>query len=205
MKKLFLFLLIFLFAEVTFGQFDFGLKLGYNANKLSSNIDSIKSNINSGFQVGAFFRIGKRIFIQPEVYYTLSGAIVQKDISSSLSNWKQKITVGTLDIPVLVGFKIINAKIFNWHVLLGPQASFVVNSKIKDMNTVTGPVATSDLSKVNWYVQVGTGIDVLFLVLDIKYQIGLNRVISSVTSNNVVYDINSKNNMFVVSLGFKIL
>jgi Outer membrane protein beta-barrel domain len=209
MKKILILLFVlFLSAEVSYGQFAFGLKLGYNASKLTSNIDSVKASINSGFHAGAFVRFGKRVYLQPEAYYTFSGGTFQNNVSNTINNWKQKVSIGTLDIPVLVGFKIINMKILNWRIMAGPEVSFLVNSKVKDVN-LTGPITSSDINKVNWYGQVGTGIDILFLTFDIRYQFGFNSVINSVTktigTTQTTYPVNSKNNLFLVSLGFKIL
>jgi len=209
MKKLIVVLIIFvaaLFAaEQSFAQFDFGLKLGYNASKLSTNIDTIKSTMSSGFHVGAFARIGKRVHLQPEFYYTLSGATFENLGVGTVNDWKQKVTVGTLDIPVLIGFNILQTKVLKWRIMVGPEASFVVNSKIQDVS-LTGPIEKSDLRTTNWFIQAGTGIDVLFLTLDIRYQAGLNSLLNDVTaSNGKVYAVNSKGNVFVVSLGFKIL
>jgi hypothetical protein len=209
MKKLIglLFLLITLIftSEQSYAQFDLGLKIGYNASKLNTNIDSIKSSMSSGFHVGAFARIGKRVHLQPEFYYTLSGATFENLGINTVNDWKQKVTVGTLDIPVLIGFSIIQSKILKWRIMVGPEASFVVNSKIEDVS-LTGPIEKSNLNTVNWYIQAGTGIDVLFMTLDIRYQAGLNSLINDVTGNNgTVYPVNSKGNLFVVSLGFKIL
>lgn len=212
MKKIILlFALLFFSAGVTFGQFNFGLKVGYNASKLHTGLDSIKSSFNSGFHFGAFFRlgIGKKVYIQPEAYYTMQGGIFQNNVSNTVKNWQQKVTVGTLDIPLLVGFKIINLKVVNWRIMAGPMASILINSKIKDENTFIGPIKNSDINKLNWYVQVGTGFDVLFLTLDVRYQIGLNQMIKSaqfVDSNGktTTYNLNATNNMWVVSLGFKL-
>ncbi len=209
MKKIIFVLIVvgasFFASKQTFAQFDFGLKLGYNASKLSTNLDSIKSSMNSGFHVGAFARIGKRVHLQPEFYYTLSGATFENLGLNTVNDWKQKVTVGTLDIPVLVGFTIINSGIFKWRIMVGPEVSFVVNSKIEDVS-LTGPIEKSSLNTTNWYIQAGTGIDVLFLTLDIRYQAGLNSLINDVTGNDgEVYPVNSKGNLFVVSVGFKIL
>lgn len=205
MKKFILLIAILFFsAGVTFGQFSFGLKVGYNASKLHTGLDSIKSSFNSGFHFGAFFRFGKKVYIQPEAYYTLQGGIFENNVTNTYNNWKQKVTVGTLDIPVLVGFKVINLKVINWRVMAGPMVSFVVNSKIKDVSLV-GPIENSDISKLNWYVQAGTGFDVLFLTLDIRYQIGLNQMIKSAQgTTGQPYSLNATNNMWVVSLGFKL-
>ncbi len=205
MKKIvLLFFILFFSAGVTFGQFSFGLKVGYNASKLHTNLDSIKSSFNSGLHFGAFFRFGKKMYVQPEVYYTLQGGIFQNNVSNTVNNWKQRITVGTLDIPILVGFKLINLKIINWRIMAGPMVSFVVNSKITDVSLV-GPIKNSDISKLNWYVQAGTGFDVFFLTLDVRYQIGLNQMISSAQgTTGLSYSLNATNNMWVVSLGFKL-
>jgi hypothetical protein len=208
MKKVILILAISLFsAGMSFGQFSFGLKIGYNASKLHTSLDSIKSSFNSGFHFGAFVRFGKKVYVQPELYYTLQGGIFQNNLSDPLHDWKQNVTVGTLDIPVLVGFKIINLKVINWRIMAGPMASFVVNSKIKNVNTLIGPIKSSDINGANWYVQVGTGVDVLFLTLDLRYQIGLNQMIKtaqSTVSGGKEYTLNATNNMWVVSLGFKL-
>lgn len=76
----------------------------------------------------------------------------------------------------------------------------MVNKKVEDLNSVTGPITTADLNSVNWYLLAGTGIDILFLKLDIRYQYGLNQFIEDVGN----YQFNTQNQMFVVSLGWKI-
>jgi len=208
MKKLIAvlaFFLVVLFSSEHSYAFDFGLKLGYTASKLSTNLDSIKSSMSSGFHVGAFVRFGKRVLLQPEFYYNLSGATFENLGAGTLDDWKQKVTIGSLDIPVLIGFSIIESKSFRWRIMVGPEVSFLVNSKIEDIN-LTGPIEKSDLRTTSWFLQAGTGVDFLFLTLDVRYQAGLNSLISDVTGKNgVVYPVNSKGNLVVVSLGFKII
>jgi hypothetical protein len=203
MKKVVLIILaVFLMAGVSQAKFNFGIKIGYNASKLSTSLDSIKESFASGFHVGVFVRIGGRLYLQPEAYYTLQGCTFQNDVAGTVNDWKQKVNVGTLDVPVLVGFKIINGDFINWRIFAGPEVSFVVNSKIKDVS-LTGPITSSDLNTVNWYIQAGTGVDLWFLSLDLRYQMGLNDMIKTATSGSSTYSLNATNNMFVVSLGFK--
>jgi hypothetical protein len=206
MKKILL-IIVFAFSAATlsYGQFALGIKLGYNANKLSSNLDSIKSSVNSGFHIGIWSHFGKRLYFAPELQYTLSGAVFTKSGNISANDWKQKITIGSLDVPLLLGFKIIHSDFITWRIELGPEASFVVNQKIKDETSVTGPITTANVSTANWYILGGTGIDILFLKLDIRYQYGLNQMIKDVSSTgSSAATFDSKNQMFVVSLGFKI-
>lgn len=197
MKKYFLFFVFLLSASIVFAGLDLGVKVGYNAAKLSTNMDSIKTNFKSGFQFGAFVRIGKRLYLQPELYYTTQGGV----FTSNTSNWKQNIKLGSLDVPVLVGFKIINNDNLNLRILAGPSASFVVSKSIEESGGIDGPIKTADLNSVNWNIQAGAGVDLWKFTLDIRYQIGLNQLIKEVQN----YDFSSHNNVWVVSLGFKIL
>jgi hypothetical protein len=205
MKKLLLLFVFSLFAvELSFGQFALGIRLGYNGNKLTTDLDSIKSQFNSGFHIGAWTHFGKRLYFAPELLYTLSGGVFTQEGNLSTTGWEQKVTVGTMDIPLLVGFKIIHSKALTWRIELGPEMSFVVNQKIKDVNDITGPIETADINKANWFIMAGTGINVLFLTLDIRYQFGLNQMISDVEQDGLTYAFDTKNSLIAVSLGFKI-
>jgi len=201
MKKAILLILIAILASgVSFGQFALGVKLGYNGNKLTTDLDSVKSQFKSGFHIGAWTRFGKRLYLAPELQYSLSGGVFTGEGSVTSTGWKQKVTIGSLDIPVLVGFKIIHSDFITWRIELGPQASFVVNNKITDENAILGPIEEADLNKATWYILGGTGIDILFLKFDIRYQYGLNKLIEDAGD----YQFDTKNQMVVVSLGFKI-
>ena len=198
MKKfLILLFIVFLTSELSYGQFALGLKIGYNANKLSTDLDSIKSQLRSGFHAGVFTRIGKRLYFAPELLYTLSGGVFTNE---GVQNWKQQVTVGTMDVPLLLGLKIIHSKFITWRIELGPEGSFVVNKKITEKGSITGPITDADISTATWYILGGTGIDVLFLSLDVRYQYGLNDLIQDAQN----YSFNTQNSMFLVSLGFKI-
>ena len=196
--------LFLLITGLTFAGLDLGIKAGYNANKLSANIDSISSQFKSGMQVGLFLRAGKRFYIQPELYYTLQGARYALNDPAETRYWSQKVTIGSIDIPVLVGLNMINNDNFKIRINLGPVVSFVTNKTVKDMTLVPGPVTNSSINSVNWYIQAGVGADIWIMTLDIRYQGGLNELISSVESGGKTIDFNSKNNVFLVSLGLKI-
>ena len=206
MRRFTLLILFLLISGMTFAGLELGIKAGYNANKLSANIDSVSSQFKSGMQLGIFIRAGKRFFIQPELIYTLQGAQYILNDPTNTHSWNQKVIIGSIDVPVLLGFKIINGKKINFRVNLGPMASFVTNKTIKDMNADwLGPITKSSINSVNWYIQAGLGVDLWLFTIDMRYQGGLNEVISSVQSNSQTWDFSSKNNVFQFSLGFKIL
>jgi hypothetical protein len=198
MKRYFFLIAFLLAAEVMFGQLAFGLKGGYNASRLSTDLDSLTSSYGSGFHLGAFVRIGKKFFVQPEAYYTL-----QTSKFSGLTNLDEKITIGSVDIPVLAGFRFFDAKAVKVRIMAGPLVSFVINRNIKDLSDDPDALQLKqgDINNVNWAIQAGAGLDVSFLSLDVRYQAGLNNVIKEVQT----LTLDSKNNAWVISLGFKLL
>jgi len=203
MKKI-LFLLVFLFlaTELSLGQFTLGIRTGYNGNKLTTNLSDIKTQFQSGFHIGAFSRIGKRLYFAPELLYTFTGGTFTNESPGADTTWtKQKLTVGSLDIPLLLGFKIIRSKLIKWRIELGPVASFVVNKKVKNFDDLVGPIENASINTANWFILAGTGIDLWFLTLDIRYQYGFNSLIKDIQN----YDFKTNNHLVVVSLGFKII
>jgi hypothetical protein len=202
MKKiLIVFIVVFLYAEFSMGQTVLGFRLGYNGNNLTSGIDSIQSKFTSGFHAGVFMRIGKRIYFAPEVLYTFSGANLSNEGSTSDSAWKEKIAIGSLDIPLLFGLNIIRSQMFKWRLELGPVVSFNTNTKITNVNDTEGPITSGDINSTQWRMLAGTGIDLWFLTLDVRYQYAFNNLIKDVQN----YSFDTKNSMISVSLGFKFL
>ena len=207
MKKIILALVLLLTVTTgtSFGQLNIkiGPKVGFNASQLHTNLDSISSQFKSGFQFGIFVRLGKKVYLQPELYYTTEGGVFKSN-SSSIKQWEQNIKLGSLDVPVLIGVSFINSELLNVRILAGPLASFIVNKKISETG-VTGPVQDANIKNVNWYIQAGAGVDIWKFTLDVRYQIGLNKMISDVDFNSKTVNFNTSNNVWVVSLGFKFL
>jgi hypothetical protein len=201
MKK-FIIILITLIAISLVGSnvhagLDLGGKLGYNAAKLSTNLDSIKSSMSSGFHIGAWARIGKRFHVQPEFIYTMSNTTFE-------NVWKQRVTVNSLDIPVLLGFNLINSDALKLRINAGPKVSLPLSTKLKDL-TLTGPIEDVKLNSTNWSIQMGGGVDFLIFTVDIRYQVGLNNVLNELNGKSTSTSVDTKGTMFVVSAGIKIL
>lgn len=176
---------------------DFGIKAGYNASRLSASVDTLSAGTLSGFHAGAFGRLGGRLFFQPELIYTFQGGEFTSNVNTS--NW-QKIRIGSLDIPLLAGFKLIKGEKINLRIQAGPVPSFVVNKSVTDAEGYTGPVTSESIRNINWYIQAGAGIDLWFVALDIRYEAGLNQVIGEISE----WRYQSMNNLLVISAGFKI-
>lgn len=195
MKKIVILVVIVFAAINNFAQISVGPKFGYSASKLSTSLDTIKESAKNNFQAGIFFRFGKRLYLQPELSYATSGGTLKLEGTTA----KEEIKLNTLSVPVLVGYKIINAKVFNVRVLAGPVANFALNKTVDFNQSYPAPVQEADLKNVAWGMDVGAGVDVLFLTLDLRYEFGLNNLYDGTGSHTI------KSNVFIVSLGFKLL
>jgi hypothetical protein len=195
MKNIIIIALLILFTAQVRAQFDLGVKVGYSTSKLSTDFDDIKEDVKHNFQFGAFARIGKRFYLQPELYYATSGGT----LNVTGSDDKVEIKLNTLVVPALLGFKIINGEKINLRVMAGPTANFIVNEKISG-DELLDPITESDLKNIAWGLDAGAGIDFLFLALDIRYEWGLNDLYKPEGDSQSM-----KSNIFIISLGFKLL
>ncbi|MBC35206.1 MAG: hypothetical protein CL663_04085 [Bacteroidetes bacterium] len=206
MKKLILLFAAVLITTASFSQLTFGPKIGYNTAKLSLDRTDINSDLKNNFQFGIFLRIGKKIYVQPEVNWLTQGSIFQTPLNSSLSPFKQEVNLKTVQIPLIIGARLIDLKMVNFRVFGGPTASIVQEKTIDNSITnLVNPITEAHLEDMIWSFQVGAGIDVLGVTVDIRYNIGLNKVIGQtvdVGSTPTTFD--SKTSGFNVSIGYKI-
>jgi len=177
-----------LFAQV---KFDLGLKGGANFSKISFDVDDYSSESVTKTHFGAFTRIGlNRIFIQPEFYFSGKGGDVTSNVFSTVTSFDYK----TMDIPVLLGFRIIQGKTFDLHIVAGPVFSNITSEDVSGDN-----LTNKSFYKDNYVgIQYGLGFDILFLTFDARMENGLETFYSQP-------EVSGKNQMLMLSVGFKIL
>lgn len=217
MKKIIFSLSLLFVSSLAFSQLGFGIKGAVTMNNLSTNISDYEQAAQTGYQLGAFIRIGDKLHLQPEAYFAmktgeLSTELVGYDPDNPTEsvNVKQGMTLNTIDIPVLVGYKIIDPPTLNVRLQAGPVLSMVLDKKF-DVTLDGVEIPEEELKSLedqykdaNWGMQFGAGVDFLFLTLDVRYELGLSDIYEKSADSNM--DLGSlKNNVFVVSLGWKIL
>ena len=216
MKKLVLLITAFALSGVMFGQIHFGPQIGYSASNLSLNTGDITSNLKNNFMFGAFVRLGKKFYVQPEVNWLTQGSVFKYPSVSldgvDLSPVEQDIQLKTVQIPVSVGFRFLNLTLVNLRVHGGVTANIIADKTINnkdDDNTIgqdlINPITEEDISDLQWQYQFGLGVDVLMFALDIKYYGGINDIVNgNVTIDQNALGISSRSNVFMVTLGWKI-
>lgn len=171
------------------GVFDAGLKAGINTSKISTSKDNYTPEAINNYLFGAFARINMgRIYIQPEAYFNSKGGEYIDKLNVSTVN---SFNLKTIDVPALLGFKIINQKAFNLRVMAGPVFSFVTDKSAK------GQFTEDNLENKFSGWQYGAGIDFLFLNLDVRKETYSDNIYASP-------DFNTKNGIFLLSLGIKL-
>ncbi len=210
MRKLVLTFVLIFASSMIFAQFTLGPKIGYNTSKLSVDQSDIETSLKNSFQFGIFARLGSsdsKVYLQPEInWLTQGGVFKQPEVTGSLSPFEQEIDLKTIQIPVIIGYKIINPKIINIRILAGPVASIVTDKKIesKDISGYIKPIEDANIEDLIWSLQVGAGVDILMFTIDVRYNIGLNKVINDITIDGTPVTFASKVSGFSVSLGWKI-
>lgn len=209
MKRIILILAAVIITSSAFSQISFGPKIGYNTAKLSLDRNDISSELKNSFQFGVFLRIGKKIYIQPELNWLTQGSIFQTPSTSQILPFTQEVSLKTIQIPILIGLKVIDLKMVSVRVFGGPTASIVQDKVIKNtVGNLINPIMKTDISDMIWSFQVGGGIDVMGLTIDIRYNVGLINVLNDVeipidgTPTSIPFE--SKTNGFTVSIGYKL-
>ncbi len=205
MKKTILLLLFAAISAVASAQiFSFGAKAGYNTSlgfnqnwDFSSSSINFKNDLANGFHLGLFARVGRSIYVQPEVYYKLS--IYEQDLGVGDLPYK-KIKASTIDIPVLLGWAVLNRDAFKIRIMAGP--TFSINAGSTDVDDYWGSIkAEAKSTRVG--LDAGIGLDIWRITVDLRYN--LMGDLYDFTDGAGTTDINVKpNNSFALSVGYRI-
>lgn len=220
MKKFVLLAFFILCGIFAYSQIDFGFKLGYNSsvglNNLNSipkgeyTLDSAKIDAKNNFIVGAFSRINfGKIYLQPELLYVGGKKNYSETVGASEGNiatYDKKVTMNVIDIPILVGYELLDLKLANVRVFVGPKFRFDIGSKFKVENfKSTGQISSDDITKEIKKSQVGLesglGVDILKLTIDARFN--LIKDMYQTKLNEVTID-DFQANTIQISIGWKI-
>lgn len=211
------FLLLVSFAHA---QLNFGLKAGYNSSLTFENsssvpnggydLNSVHAEIWNNFHVGAFARLGlcNSLYFQPELLYSVQKKnyrVSYQDVSNNDVTLDKFANINTVDVPLLVGFKVLDLKVANLRAFAGPKLRFNSGSTLEFKTLTGGEFNPSDLKKeikeTQVGLEVGAGIDVLMLSLDVRYNLIGDLYTAKIGDVSLQ---NLPSNTFVISLGWKI-
>ena len=197
MKKITLFLCFILAVAVVKAEspIKLGIKAGYNSSKISIDSNQFKDGTVNNYLAGAFLRLNLgKIHIQPEAYFNSKGGVLKELSDNPLTAAKNDFDLKTIDVPILVGVKLLERRSFNLRANAGPLMSFVTSKDIEGSG-----FDKNDLEDNFFGWQYGLGMDFLFFSLDARMESSSGDIYSGPHIND------SKSKMFIVSLGINLL
>jgi hypothetical protein len=175
----------------------FGLKGGVNYSKIRFTEGTRRPDRQyyTGFHGGVFGRLDLgRLYLQPELVYTEKGSHVTVPGGTTTAPTTGTVQLKTLDVPVLLGVKLVDAKLANLRVMGGPVFSNTLAQRSEVLQRIGDKQFTFNKRNVGY--QVGLGVDVATFTCDARYEGSLQEMGTG---------FGSRPGVFLLSLGFKIL
>jgi hypothetical protein len=198
MRKVILILCVaFTCSQTLTAQKDFGIKGGVNYNNngdatFSSTEDDViqGAESKSGFHAGVWFR-GKipiiGLYIRPELVYTQ----VKSEYMDSESN-SSNYEFSKIDVPILLGKNFLGFAT----AFVGPSFQYILND-----NFEFSEVTTDDFDKFSVGLQMGFGIELGNLGIDVRWERGLSKT-EAKFSNGITAD--NRTNQIIFGLSYQL-
>lgn len=212
-KVLLLFVALFVATAVNaqISPITFGPKVGYQTTKLSTSREFIKSEFKGNMAFGAFARLTIKDFVvQPELLYYKSGKIIE--LNQSFLTPTVTISQSNFALPILLGYQFIDLPLIKMRANVGPVFYFAFGPTEYTTNLLGEEITTTSDESFAEDTSIGAalnlGIDLWKFTLDINYSLGLTEAFDDeleIGQYEFEMGDNTKQNIFTVTLGFKIL
>ena len=218
MRKFIFTAVLLLSVTLGYAQFNFGVKAGYTSSLSLSNLGSVTNgsyNLNSvqgemwnNFHGGIFARVGfGKIYFQPELLYAIGKKNYQltpKDAITGVTVDKF-VTISTVDVPLLLGYKLLDFKVVNLRAFAGPKLRLNAGSPLafENLSAIGGASADkleATVKAAQVGLEAGVGVDVLMFTLDARYNLIGDMYTTKINSLSLS---NMPVSNFVISLGYK--
>lgn len=193
------------FAVPAFSQLKFGLKVGGSTTSIDGEDFQVRNGLDSlgvalkdanfGIHGGLVIRaqIGK-FLLQPEVLFNSNSVDYKVTELDNLTEQIKTEKFQYLDIPILLGYKFGPLRL-----MAGPQGHIFINnsSELTDFDSYDDKF---DAMTISWLG--GVGLDIWSLMLDVRYEGGLQRFGDHIRFGNQQFDFADRPSRWTFSLGF---
>lgn len=187
-------LLALLFVTVSLNaQLRVNPKVGVNISGIDAKLKDINAEARVGWNAGVDFRLGEgALTLQPGAhFYSYTARLIKEVEDPNDVQLKDETQIQNLKLPVNIGLRLTGeGGILQLHARGGVTPSYVLGVNEKE------GFAFDKNSLKDWTfgANVGLGVDVLFLTVDLNYEIGLTDYFAEASG---------KNNMLTLSAGIK--
>ena len=195
MKKILLIAVMFIAYNTSNAQISYGIKGGLNYNY--ANIDGIKDfavDNKVGYNIGGFLRVKIPLlgfYVQGEPTYTrLNAEVTDKNGKLGTTN----LGSNRFDLPVLAGFKFA---LFRFYA--GPVMSWNLGSSV-DWESVD--VVVKDKTSIGG--QVGVGVELGRLMVDLRYEGGISHELEAVMGDKPPTQFDNRGSQLILGVALKL-
>lgn len=180
MKNLLIVFFVLFSVGITQAQSGIGIKGGVNLSNVYTEAGSLGDNIKesldtrTGFTFGVFGRIGKKLYLQPEVLVATRGGEVEIQPLGGGSPELVDVKYTNLDIPILIGFRPVKFL----RIMGGPVASVKLSEDMK-LRDALGEYTTNTgdaFKNATYGYQFGIGVKVLGIDVDLRREGSLSDI-----------------------------
>ena len=177
--------------NILFSQFNFGIKGGANYNYNSSSIDSLDFSLDqaTSFSGGAFMRVKiKKISLQAE------GLFIGRKGTFSVSGVEKNINFYSFDLPLIIGYKLMDLKIVKLRLNVGVIPSYHIAS--------FGDLEGANFKDSFYSAMGGISLDIPLFIFDLRYQGAIGDYYET---QNVNSSTKLSNSLLTLSVAWKIM
>jgi hypothetical protein len=146
-------------------------QIGVNGSTLSGNPEGVKNEANVGWQIGGYLRYGKRFYIQPGIFWHY----MSTETTSDVNDLKVDNKISTIQVPVCIGFNIVDSSALVFRAFAGAAVSFLTSVDEGDY------IKKDDINSTQWLGRIGVGLDFTMFTVDLGYDYGFSSFYSDET------------------------
>lgn len=203
-------------------RFNIGIKAGFQAvtyNDPEFDIDGYKFDTNNiqsnkiGYALSVFARVTKnKFYLQTEGTFGITNHSFDfQDIHESTdgsfipNNTVYDLKTYCIQVPILFGYNFVESGRYGMSIFTGPRTKFIFTSlSEQNFKHFRYEKLEEVLNDKNYYWEIGLGIKISRVFLDITFDTGLNKVASHILSHDdgKVFTSNRRDNILSFSVGF---
>jgi hypothetical protein len=168
--------LIFLSGSV-FSQTTIKPAIGLNFTDWSKNVSTGDFQAKAGYQIGGSVAFGKKIYIEPGLFYVGKSTQFTSSDTETSQDFKQDLQ--GFRVPVAVGFNLLGSE----STLVGLRGFGGLSAFV--LTGTKGEINKDDLKNASFGAFAGAGVDIWKLFVDLSYEWSLTNIQKDVSSIDV--------------------
>ena len=177
MKKYLMLMGTVVLTSTVFAQTTIKPTIGLNFTDWSKDAASGEFKAKAGYQIGGSVAFGKKIYIEPGLFYVGKSTQFYSSDNEEIPDFKQDMQ--GLRVPVAVGFNLLGSEstLFGLRGFGGLSAFVLTGTK--------GEINKDDLKNANIGTFAGAGIDIWKIFVDLSYEWSLTNIQKDVSGIDV--------------------